>query len=42
MSILISARFRFIIVEANEMNARENAPMPAISIHAVADYFIRF
>lgn len=42
MSTLISARFRFIIVEANEMNARDKAPMPAISIHAVADYFIRF
>jgi uncharacterized phage-associated protein len=39
---LISARFRFIVVEANEVNARDNTPMPAVSIHAVADYFIRF
>ncbi len=42
MSILISARFPIIIVEANEMNARDNTPMPVTSINAVADYFIRF
>jgi len=42
MSILISARFPIIIVEANEMNARDDTPMPVASINAVADYFIRF